>query len=80
MILELNGIDVECIIGERVEERTRTQRLLVDVRLEIGEAAAYTADAFDETNTTTSDALIALTIFFLNTSPLSMPFTSIQYV
>ena len=36
MILELNGIDVECIIGERAEERTRTQRLLVDVRLEIG--------------------------------------------
>ena len=40
MILELNGIDVECIIGERAEERTRTQRLLVDVRLEIGDAAA----------------------------------------
>ena len=48
MILELNGIDVECIIGERADERTRTQRLLVDVRLEIGDAAAE-SDALSDT-------------------------------
>ena len=47
MILELNGIDVECIIGERAEERTRTQRLLVDVRLEIGDAAAESDELSD---------------------------------
>ena len=48
MILELNGIDVECIIGDRAEERTRTQRLLVEIRLEIGEAAAA-SDALSDT-------------------------------
>ena len=48
MTLELNGIDVECIIGERAEERTRTQRLLVDVRLEIDDAAAE-SDALSDT-------------------------------
>ena len=40
MILELNGIEVDCIIGERQDERVRTQRLLVDVALKIGDAAA----------------------------------------
>ena len=35
MRLELNGIDVDCIIGERSDERTRTQRLRVDVALTI---------------------------------------------
>ena len=48
MILELNGIDVECVIGERAEERTRTQRLLVDIRLEIGDAATE-SDALSDT-------------------------------
>ena len=47
MILELNGIDVECIIGERAEERTRAQRLLVDVRLEIVDAAAESDELSD---------------------------------
>ena len=47
MILDLNGIDVECIIGERAEERTRTQRLLVDVRLEIGDAATESDELAD---------------------------------
>lgn len=35
MTLELNGIDVDCIIGDLPEERVRTQRLRVDVRLSI---------------------------------------------
>ena len=48
MILELNQIDVDCIIGERAEERISPQRLLVDVRLEICDAAA-TSDALDDT-------------------------------
>ena len=48
MIRELNGIDVECIIGERAEERTRAQRLLVDVRLEIVDTAAE-SDALSDT-------------------------------
>ena len=43
MILELNGIDVDCIIGDRPDERERTQRLTVDVRLEIDDAAATAA-------------------------------------
>ena len=40
MILELNGIEADCIIGDRPDERVRTQRLMVDVRLEIGDEAA----------------------------------------
>jgi len=48
MILELNGIDVDCIIGDRAEERTRTQRLLVEIRLEIGDEAAE-SDALSDT-------------------------------
>ena len=40
MILELNGIDVDCIIGERADERNRLQNLRVEVRLDIcGDAA-----------------------------------------
>ena len=48
MKLELNGIDVDCIIGERPDERTRTQRLRVDVALTIGERVAET-DALGDT-------------------------------
>ena len=47
MILELNGIDVDCIIGDRPDERERTQRLTVDVRLEIGDAAATSDELAD---------------------------------
>ena len=42
MKLELNGIDVECIIGERPDERTHPQRLRVDVVLTIGDEASET--------------------------------------
>ena len=48
MKLELNGIDVECIIGERPDERTRLQHLRVDVVLTIGNRAAET-DALADT-------------------------------
>lgn len=44
MILELNGIDVDCVIGERADERDRLQRLRVDVRLDIREEAAESDD------------------------------------
>ena len=45
MILELNRIDIDCIIGDRPDERERMQRLTVDVRLELGDAVAATLDA-----------------------------------
>ena len=47
MKLELNGIDVDCIIGERPDERTRTQRLRVDVVLTIDDKAAETDELVD---------------------------------
>ena len=47
MKLELNGIDVDCIIGERPDERTRLQRLRVDVSLTIDDRAAETDELAD---------------------------------
>ena len=50
MTLRLNGIDVDCVIGDRPDERIRTQRLAVDVELSVDDAAAETdelADAVD---------------------------------
>ena len=47
MKLELNGIDVECIIGERPDERTRPQRLRVDVVLTVGDRASETDELAD---------------------------------
>ncbi len=40
MKLELNGLEVNCIIGERPEERTHTQRLRVDVVMDVDESAS----------------------------------------
>ena len=40
MKLELNGLEVNCVIGERPEERTRTQRLRVDVVMDVDESAS----------------------------------------
>ena len=48
MLLELNGIDVDCIIGELPEERIRTQTLMVDVSLDISDVSAVT-DSLDDT-------------------------------
>ena len=50
MRLRLNGLEVDCVIGELPEERVRTQRLLVDVELEVPDGAAESdeiADAVD---------------------------------
>lgn len=47
MTLDLNGIDVDCIIGERDDERNRAQRLMVDVRIEIGDRAAESDELQD---------------------------------
>ena len=47
MKLELNGIDVECIIGERSDERMRPQRLCVDVVLTVGDKASETDELAD---------------------------------
>ena len=47
MRLELNGIDVDCIIGERADERVRTQRLRVDVALTVPERAGETDELGD---------------------------------
>ena len=50
MKLRLNGLAVDCVIGERPDERERQQRLCVDVELEVSDRAAETdelADAVD---------------------------------
>lgn len=47
MKLTLNGLEVNCIIGECPDERTRTQTLRLDVELEIAGAAAETDELKD---------------------------------
>jgi dihydroneopterin aldolase len=50
MELFINGIEVDCIIGERDYERTIIQRLVVDARLEVDDGAAESdrlSDAVD---------------------------------
>ena len=47
--LKLNGIEVECIIGDQPEERENEQRLLVDVALDIDLADAAESDRLDDT-------------------------------
>ena len=47
MRLELNGIDVDCIIGERPDERVRTQRLRIDVALTVPDRAGETDELGD---------------------------------
>lgn len=46
--LELNQLKVMCIIGERPYERTNPQPLLIDLRLEITDAASR-SDALQDT-------------------------------
>ena len=48
MKLKLNGIDVNCFIGERPDERERLQHLRVDVELTVPETAART-DRLEDT-------------------------------
>jgi len=47
MKLKLNGIYVDCVIGERADERCRLQRLRVDVELEVPDRACETDDLAD---------------------------------
>ena len=47
--LKLNGIEVECIIGDLPEERENEQRLLVDVALDIDLEDAAESDRLDDT-------------------------------
>ena len=47
--LKLNGIEVECIIGDQPEERENEQRLLVDVALDIDLEDAANSDRLDDT-------------------------------
>ena len=47
MKLELNGIDVDCIIGERPDERMRPQVLHVDIVLTIWDKVSETDELAD---------------------------------
>ena len=47
MTLELESLTVDCIIGDLPEERTKAQRLMVDIRLEIDDAAAHSDSLAD---------------------------------
>ena len=58
MLLELNGLEVDCVIGELPEERVRNQRLVLDVSLDIcGDSAAS-----DELSDTVDYAALAESI------------------
>lgn len=48
-VLRLNGIEVECILGDLPEERVTEQRILVDVALELDLEAAGASDCLDDT-------------------------------
>jgi len=47
MTLRLNGLEVDCVIGERPDERDRLQRLGVDVELAMPSTAAETDSLAD---------------------------------
>ena len=47
MRLTLNSLDVDCVIGERLDERMRLQRLIIDAELEIDTPAITTDDLHD---------------------------------
>ena len=47
MKLRLNGLAIDCIVGERPNERVREQELRVDVELEISDRAAETDELGD---------------------------------
>lgn len=55
MKLNLNGLEVKCIIGELPEERVKSQRLIVDAELEISDKAADS----DELSDTVDYAVLA---------------------
>ncbi len=47
MLLELNGLEVDCIIGELPEERVRNQRLVLDVQLDVCDDSAFSDELAD---------------------------------
>ena len=47
--LKINGIEVECVLGDLPEERTREQKIQVDVSLELDLEAASDSDSIDDT-------------------------------
>jgi len=47
--LKLNGVEVECIIGDLPEERESEQKLLVDVALDMDLEDAAESDRLDDT-------------------------------
>lgn len=47
LVLTLDGLKVDCVIGERPDERTRLQRLVVDVKMNVSAVAAMTDDIAD---------------------------------
>ena len=47
MTLKLNGLEVECIIGDLPEERNAAQALRIDVKLEVSGQASETDDISD---------------------------------
>jgi dihydroneopterin aldolase len=47
MILRLNDLNVECIIGERDYERERPQTVIIDVELEIDDRSSLTDELSD---------------------------------
>ena len=47
--LELCGLEVACVIGDRPEERLREQRLMVDVSLSLDLSAVAGSDALCDT-------------------------------
>ena len=47
--LKVNGIEVECVLGDLPEERVREQKILVDVSLELDLEAASSTDSNDDT-------------------------------
>lgn len=47
MLLELNGLEIDCVIGELPEERVRNQRLSLDMRLRIVDDSSESDDLSD---------------------------------
>lgn len=47
IILSLNQLEVNCVIGERPDERERLQKLIIDAELEISTASALSDNLAD---------------------------------
>lgn len=47
IILSLNQLEVNCVIGERPDERERLQKLIIDAELEISTASAFSDNLAD---------------------------------